>query len=220
MWELKHFRLYIYGKPIEFYTDHQALEPLIERTRSNKTYSARLTRWLDRLAQFDIQIKHFAGKHLRLTDYLSRKPIASPEPIEIYDEEYVILCLIPLLELVNNYGSITDERKTTKRTDQTSNSHYTNSQSETRHVQKLQTGDNKRNNCKSLLPVENSIRNPNYKNYHYKNKKIAIKTVEKIERENPSEETLKLTKRLKDIVEPGDYSFTQEQWKRYNPQER
>ena len=63
--------VYIYGKPIELLTDHQALETLIKRNRSNKTYSARLTRWLDRLAHFDINIKHVAGRHLTLTDYLS-----------------------------------------------------------------------------------------------------------------------------------------------------
>ena len=43
VWGLEHFRLYIYGKPIKLLTDHQALEPLIKRNRSNKTYSARLT---------------------------------------------------------------------------------------------------------------------------------------------------------------------------------
>ena len=69
MWGLEHFRLYVYGKPIELQTDHQALEPLIKQNRSNKTYSARLTNWLDRLAHCDINIKHIAGKHLKLTDY-------------------------------------------------------------------------------------------------------------------------------------------------------
>ena len=43
VWGLEHFRLYIYGKPIKLLTD-QALEPLIKRNRSNKTYRARLTR--------------------------------------------------------------------------------------------------------------------------------------------------------------------------------
>ena len=75
VWDLEHFRLHIYGKPIELLTDHQALEPLIKRNRSNKTYSARLTRWLDRLAHFDINIKHIVGKHLALADSLSRNPI-------------------------------------------------------------------------------------------------------------------------------------------------
>ena len=68
VWGLEHFRLYIYGKSKELLTDHQALEPLIKRNRTNKTYSARLTRWLDRLAHFDINIKRIAGKHLALTD--------------------------------------------------------------------------------------------------------------------------------------------------------
>ena len=69
VWGLEHFRLYIYGKPIELLPDHQALEPLIKKEK--KTYSARLTRWLDRLPHFEINIKHRAGKHLALTDYLS-----------------------------------------------------------------------------------------------------------------------------------------------------
>ena len=63
VWGLEHLRLFVYGKPIELLADHQALEPLIKRNRSDKTYSARLTRWLDRLAHFDINIKHIAGKH-------------------------------------------------------------------------------------------------------------------------------------------------------------
>ena len=67
VWGLEHFRLYIYGKPIKLLTDHQALEPLIKCNRSNKTYSARLTRWLDRLAHFSINVSHMAGKQLALS---------------------------------------------------------------------------------------------------------------------------------------------------------
>ena len=111
MWGLEHFRLYIYGKPIELLTDHQALEPLIKRNRTNKTYSARLTRWLDRLAHFDINIKHIAGKHFALTNYLSRNPFSKPESIEKYDQGYVNNCLMPLLEFINNYSSVTSQKK-------------------------------------------------------------------------------------------------------------
>ena len=118
VWGLEHFRLYVYGKPIVLLTDHQALEPLIKRNRTNKTYSARLKRWLDRLAHFDINIKHIAGKHLTLTKYLSRNPISKPEPIENYDEEYVINCIMPLLEFINNYGSVTSQKKSEARTNQ------------------------------------------------------------------------------------------------------
>ena len=159
---LEHFRLYINGKPVEVSTDHQALKPLIKRNRSNRTYSARLPSWLDRLAHFDIQIKHIAGKHLKLTDYLSRNPISNPAPIKNYDEEYVINCIIPSLEFIKKYGSITDENEIMTRTDRT-NSHQTNSQSDSRHVLKLQTSDNKQQNCSSLLSQQNS-----FYIYHYK----------------------------------------------------
>ena len=45
---------------------------------------------------------------------------------------------------------------------------------------------------------------------------MDIKTIEWIEKDDPSEETLRLT-RWKEITKPGDYSFTQGQWKKYNP---
>ena len=60
VWGLEHFRLYVNGKPIKLLTDHQALDPLFKRNRSNKTYTARLTRWLDRLAHFTINVSHIA----------------------------------------------------------------------------------------------------------------------------------------------------------------
>ena len=83
----------------------------MKRHRSNKTYSAKLTRWFDLLAHFEINITHIAGKHLALTNYLSQKPISKPESVENYDEEYVTICIIPLLEFFNNYASVTSQRK-------------------------------------------------------------------------------------------------------------
>ena len=56
VWGREHFRLYIYGKPIKLFTNHQAQKSLIKRNQSNKTYSARLTRWFDILAHFGVQI--------------------------------------------------------------------------------------------------------------------------------------------------------------------
>ena len=46
---------------------------------------------------------------------------------------------------------------------------------------------------------------------------MDLKTIEMIEKQDPSEETLKLTTRLREIPKPGDYRYTQGQWKRYNP---
>ena len=108
VWGLEHFRLYIYGKPIKLLTDHQALEPLIIRNRSNKTYSARLTRWPDRLAHFTINVNHIAGKLLALTDYLSRNPVLPPQADNTYDEEYVINNILPHYSFISKHGCLSN----------------------------------------------------------------------------------------------------------------
>ena len=111
VWVLEHFPLYIYGKPIKLPTDHQALEPLI-KNRSNKTYSARLTRWLDRLAQlmcdFSINVSHIACKHLALMDYLSRNLSAPPQADDAYDEECVINIIIPHSKYMTKGGCLSN----------------------------------------------------------------------------------------------------------------
>ena len=90
VWGLEKFRFYLYGKKVYLYADHQALAPLIKRNRCIKQYSARKTRWLDRLAHFVISIQHIAGSNLKFTDYLSRNPVGGATPEDNYDEEYVI----------------------------------------------------------------------------------------------------------------------------------
>ena len=133
---------------------------------------------------------------MKVTDYLSRNPISKPESIENYDEEFVINCIIPLLEFINNYGSITDERETTTRANQM-NSHKTNSQSNSRFVLKLQTNNIQQQNRSSLLTQQYSVYTHRYKDRQTQNNKMDLKTVETIEKEDPSEETLKLTSRWK-----------------------
>ena len=106
VWGLEKFRFYLYGKKVCLYTDHQALEPLIKRNRCNKQYSARLTRWLDRLAHFDISIQHIAGGNLKFTDFLSRNPVEGAATENVYDEQYVINILTEQAELNLKYGRI------------------------------------------------------------------------------------------------------------------
>ena len=59
------FRYYVYGKRVNLLTDHQALQPLLKRNRAHKQYSARLTRWLDRLSLFDVNVRYTAVKKIR-----------------------------------------------------------------------------------------------------------------------------------------------------------
>ena len=112
VWGLEHFRFYIYGKPVILFSDHSALEPLLKRNRANKTYSARLTRWLDRITHFDVTVNHIAGEEIKLTDYLSRHPTGKAEDEASYEEEYVINALIPLFKLSERTNGITVEKAT------------------------------------------------------------------------------------------------------------
>ena len=64
LWGLEYFRYYVYRKKVNLLTDHQALQPLARRNRAQKQYSARLTRWLDRLSHFDVNVQYTAGKNI------------------------------------------------------------------------------------------------------------------------------------------------------------
>ena len=63
VWGLKKVQFHLYGKVVHLYTDHQALEPLTKRNQAYRQYTAPLTRWLDKLADFDVSMKHTAGKN-------------------------------------------------------------------------------------------------------------------------------------------------------------
>ena len=83
LWGLEYFRYFVYEKRVNLLTDHQALQPLLKKNRAHKQYSARLTRWLDRLSHFDVNVQYTAGKNISLTDYLSRHPFIPTEIAEL-----------------------------------------------------------------------------------------------------------------------------------------
>ena len=209
VWGLQHFRLYIYGKPIELLTDHQALEPLIKRNRSNKTYSARLTRWLDRLARFTITVNHIAGKHLALTDYLSRNPTAPPQTDDAYNEEYVINNILPHYKFISKYGCLSNQSDQSEGgTDETE--HKTNNKLRSKETREQTAIDCLNNTALTRTNSSNS-----------KSKSILkittdIRTIDHIAATDSSAEATELIQRWKDIVKPGIYRLTGVNWKKYN----
>ena len=74
VWAVEHFRNYIYGTKFEVFSDHKALETALKSNHGNKTYSSRLTRWIDRILHFDMEVIHQPGRTLGLAEYLSRHP--------------------------------------------------------------------------------------------------------------------------------------------------
>ena len=209
VWGLEHFRLYIYGKRIKLLTDHQALGPLIKRNRSSKTYSARLTRWLDRLAHFQINVKHIAGKHLAPTSYLSRNPTAPLQTDDAYDEEYVINNILPHYKFITKHGCLSHQSDQSEGgTDETE--HKTNNKLRSRETRE-QTAIDCLNN--TALTRTNSS-NPKFKS----NSKMTmdIRTIDHIAATDSSAETTELKQRWKDIVKPGIYRLTGGKWKKYH----
>ena len=55
--------------------DHQALESILKRKRSNHQYSARFTRWLDPLAHFDTAVQKIAGSNLNGINSPCKNPV-------------------------------------------------------------------------------------------------------------------------------------------------
>ena len=209
VWGLEHFRLYIYGKPIKLLTDHQALEPLIKRNRSNKTYSARLTRWLDRLAHFTINVNHIAGKHLALTDYLSRNPVLPPQADDTYDEEYVIYNIIPHYSFISKYGCLSNHASQSENGTEISERKSNNEPS---------TNDTREQTAIDCLNSAVHTRSkPNkLNNLKHTTLKMDAKTIENIEARFNSAEITELMTRWKEIVKPGIYRMTGGRWKRYH----
>ena len=91
-----------------------------------------LTRWLDRLSHFDVNVQKTAGKNILLTDSLSHHPIIPTEIAELEnkadglteaeaEEEFVINQIYGLLEFNQKRGSIkrfTEQNATTEKFNQ------------------------------------------------------------------------------------------------------
>ena len=190
-------------------TGHQSLQPLIERKRSYRTYSARLTRWLGRLAHFTNNVNHIAGEHTALKDYLSRNPISPPQTDDEYDEEYVINSILPHYNSISKCGCLSNhinqsENKTEK--------------SERKVNNKPRTNDTRQQTAIDCLHSDTHARKyssePNYSKC-IKFTKDA-RTIDNIEASNPSAEAIDLGNRSSEIVKHGIYRMTRGRWKRYN----
>ena len=74
VWAIEHFKNYVYGEKFGVVSDHKALQKVLKANKGNKTFSSRLTRWVDRLLPFDFSVIHAPGRTIGLADYLSRHP--------------------------------------------------------------------------------------------------------------------------------------------------
>ena len=122
----------------------------VVKKRAHKQYSARLTRWLDRLSHFDLNVQYTAGKNIPLTDYLSRHPIVntgenatenslSGQNEAESEEEFVINQIHGLFDFIQTNLSIKRFTKRTKietKTDQSQRGTYKREQNKQTHLLK------------------------------------------------------------------------------------
>ena len=229
VWGLEKFRFYLYGKKVFLYTDHQALEPLIKRNRCNRQYSARLTRWLDRLVHFDITIQHIAGSNLNFTDFLSRNPVENASNEDVYDEQYVINILSEQAELNAKYGTLfADQSQIAPERNKTTEEHLNNQPHQNRifennrDVNKINKQTNSASNkrqrkTKTESSIQNLNSNSNQNSNLLNNSRLfksemdrdyfhwgaTAKIMEIIRRRRKSPETLRLVERRLEISRPG-----------------
>ena len=94
IWAIKLFKIYVYGVQFKAVSDHKALMSVLRPNRGNKTFSSRLTRWVDRLLLFDFEVVHVSGRTQGMADYLSRHPSdlkgASMEAEMIWNEWFTV----------------------------------------------------------------------------------------------------------------------------------
>ena len=103
MWAIKLFKNYVYGVQFKVVSDHEALLSVLKPHRENKTFSSRLTRWVDRLLPFEFEVIHAAGRTLGMADYLSRhlselKGLSS-EAEALWNEWFTLNCVISLKDV-------------------------------------------------------------------------------------------------------------------------
>ena len=175
--------------------DHQGLEPLINQNRSNKTHSARLTSCMDQLAHFTITVNHITGKHLPLTDYLSRNPSAQPQTNEAYDEEYVVKNILPRYKFIPKYGSLSNYINQSK-SEQDENERKTKNKPRPKDARKQTAID-----C--LIDTTFTRNSPKPQATKSLNLTMVARTIDNLAAVDYWEETTELIQRWKEMLKPG-----------------
>lgn len=95
VYALKHFRHYIWDKPVKLFTDHKALEYLMNGDPPDR---GRLSRWYTLIREFDLEILHAKGSSNVVADSLSRLKVQ-----ELRRVDTVELCDLVIRILGGNF---------------------------------------------------------------------------------------------------------------------
>ena len=107
IWACEKFSRYLIGlESFKLLTDHKPLVPLINTHDLDKVH-IRCQRMLMRLRRFNVKTEHVSGKHMIVSDTLSRCPIDSGNYSDISNYIEAIQCFVDEIE---NSSPISDKR--------------------------------------------------------------------------------------------------------------
>ena len=159
---------------------------------------------MDRLAHFTINVNHIAGKHLALTDYLSKNPRAPPQADEAYDEECVINNIVPHYKFISKYGCHSNH------VDQSQNGR---DESEHNTNNKPRSSDAREQTAIDCLKLTADTRIS--QNLNNSQSKMDARAIDHLETIDSSQETTDLIRRWREVAKPGIYRMTGGKKKKY-----
>ena len=62
VWSVELSKNYVHGTTFGVDSDHKALQSVLSANKRNKTFSSRLTRWIDLLLSYDFNVVHTPGR--------------------------------------------------------------------------------------------------------------------------------------------------------------
>ena len=109
----------MHGFPFKIISDHKVLTTVLKRQKTNKTFSSRVTRLVDRLLPSDFEVIHGSGRTLGIADYLFRNPSpineSSVKSTTLWDEYFTVNNVSELTNsIVTNQTSIHGGRQPIK----------------------------------------------------------------------------------------------------------
>ena len=152
VWAVEHFRNYVYGVQFKIISDHKALMSVLKSNRGNKTFSSRLTRWVDRLLPFDFEVVQVAGRTLGMADYLSRHPTelqgSSMKTETLWNDWSTVISVISLNDVLDNSEASSVKSRSTESANEANAVNRIN-QANRRQPIKMQDERNSRETSKS-----------------------------------------------------------------------
>ena len=121
---LEFTRREIFSKRVRFFQScvcHQILISAINAIKKSETSQSRITRWIDRITQFTLDIKHLAGTKIGVIDYNFRNPVGLALSSIEYDDELILAWIksfisnFELISIVIMNNTLANENRSSNR---------------------------------------------------------------------------------------------------------